>query len=63
MTAVAEYRKLSIKLDDSTLAALLVRAGFTNPRSIRNATDQELLAISGIGEVSLGNIREVFPEG
>lgn len=63
MNAAAAHKKLSIRLGNSILAALLVRGGFLNPRSIRDATDQELLAISGIGEVSLAQIRAVFPEG
>ena len=63
MSSAAAHGKLSAKLNDSTLAALLVRGGYTNPRQIRDASDQDLLAISGIGQVSLDDIRAVFPQG
>ena len=56
-------RKLAVKLDDAELAALLVEAGFINPRLIRDATDRALLAIPGIGQASLNKIRAVFPQG
>ena len=62
MNAAAAYSKLVVKLSDTSLTALLVRVGFTNPRRIRNATDQDLLDISGIGQSKLEQIRAVFPE-
>ncbi len=61
--STAVYKKLETKLDDPTLAALLVRAGYTNPRQIRDASDQGLLDIHGIGQASLDKIRAVFPQG
>ena len=63
MNAAAAYSKLVVKLSDGALVALLVRGGFTNPRLIRNAEDEALLAISGIGQASLDKIRAVFPQG
>jgi len=49
--------KLAIKLKDRQLARLLVRAGLTTPRAIRNATDEELRAINGVGPATLQAIR------
>ena len=63
MNAAAAYSKLVVKLSDTALTALLIRGGFTNPRQIRNAEDEDLLAISGIGQSKLEQIRAVFPKG
>ena len=56
-------RKLAVKLGDTELAALLVEAGFINPRLIRDAANRALLAVPGIGQASLDKIRAVFPKG
>ena len=63
MSAAAAYNKLVVKLKDTALTALLVRGGFTNPRQIRNAEDEDLLAISGIGQSRLEQIRVTLPQG
>ena len=60
---MSAVHKLAVKLGDAELAALLVEAGFTNPRLIRDAVDRALLAVSGIGQAKLAQIRAVFPKG
>ena len=55
--------KLTVKLGDPALAALLVDAGFTNPRQIRDANDKDLRAVSGVGQAALAKIRERLPKG
>ena len=56
-------RKLTVKLNDPALAALLVGAGFDNPRKIRDASDKDLKAIPDLGQASLEKVRERFPKG
>ncbi len=53
--------KLAIKFKDRQLARLLVRAGLTTPRAVRNATDDELRAINGVGPATLQAIRRKMP--
>ena len=52
--------KLAIKLKDVGLAALLEEAGYRNPRQIRDATDEELLAVPGVGKAKLKQARKAF---
>lgn len=56
-----KMQRLVLKLGDAELARKLIGAGFDNPAKIRNANDRELLAVSGIGQVSLEAIRVHFP--
>ena len=55
--------KLAVKLKDAELAAVLVEAGFTNPRQIRDASDKDLRAVPGVGTAALAKIRGKFPRG
>ena len=43
------------------MAKKLIEAGFHTPRLVKHATDDELLAVEGIGPATLRHIREVFP--
>jgi len=52
---IIKHRGLS-----EAIATLLVEAGFT-PREVKAASDEELLAIDGIGEVTLSTIRAAIP--
>ena len=36
----------------------LVKAGFDSPEKVQAASDEELLAVSGIGEATLAHLRE-----
>jgi len=53
--------KLARKLGSLELAEMLVEAGFENPTSIRNATNQELFAAVGSRE-NVEAVRAVFLE-
>jgi len=55
--------KLGIKLQDAELAAALTEAGFDNPRKIRDASDKDLKAIPGLGDVAVRKIRAKLPKG
>jgi hypothetical protein len=44
------------------IARKLVEAGFHTPRLVKHATDDELLAVEGIGPGTLKHIREIFPK-
>ena len=52
--------KLAIKLRDAELAEKLEKAGYRNPRQIRDATDEELLAVPGVGKAKLKQARKAF---
>ena len=54
--------KLAILLGDTELAGLLVAGGYVTPRQIKAATNRELLAVPGIGESKLAQIRANFPK-
>ena len=56
----AKLHRLAIKLDDRDLAGLLVNAGFDNPAKIREATDEQLEAVPGIGKATRGRLRKKF---
>lgn len=43
------------------VAMTLIRAGLESPEVVRLATDEELLAINGIGSRTLKDIRELLP--
>ena len=55
--------KLAVKLQDAELAAALTEAGFDNPRKIRDASDKDLKAIPGLGDVAVRKIRAKLPKG
>ena len=55
-------QRLAILLDDADLAALLVAGGYSTPRQIKAATNRHLLAVTGIGETKLAQIRVRFPK-
>lgn len=42
---------------NATKASLLFDAGYTSAKLLRAATDEELLAIPGIGRTAVGKIR------
>lgn len=44
--------------DDFPSAALLIDAGYTTHAKVAKATDEELLAIDGVGQATLEKIRE-----
>ena len=54
--------KLAVKLGDPELASALIEAGLTNPRKIRDATDEDLEAIKGIGPATKNRVRAKFPK-
>jgi DNA integrity scanning protein DisA with diadenylate cyclase activity len=54
--------KLAVKLGDADLAERLVKAGFRNPQTIRNAEDKALEAVPGIGKAKREKIREKLPK-
>ena len=56
-------RKLARKLGDKDLAAALVAAGLDMPHKIRQASDEDLEAVPGIGKAKRGQIRERIPRG
>jgi len=43
------------------IASILVAAGYTTPEAVQAATDEDLLALSGIGNARLAVIRETLP--
>lgn len=43
------------------LTALLAEAGYETPAAVQSATDEELLAINGIGSARLATIRAALP--
>jgi hypothetical protein len=47
---------------DPRIAATLARAGYVDEQAIRAASDDDLLAVDGIGQASLRQIREVYGE-
>jgi len=53
--------KLVVKLGNAGLAQKLAEAGYDNPRKIRDASDEELLDIDGIGPVGLSVVRAKLP--
>ena len=57
-------RKLKIFLDGhgaETVIIALVEAGYDTPRRIKAATDEQLLAVPGIGPAKLAALREKCP--
>lgn len=44
------------------LVRLLERNGYTTPASVASATDEELLAINGVGPKGLAALREILGE-
>lgn len=58
----ARVLKLDHLLKDKELAARLVRAGLSTPRLIKAATNRELLAVEGVGPVTMRLLREKFPQ-
>ena len=58
----AQTQKLAIKLGDAALAEKLVKAGFRNPARIREASDEELEDVLGIGPATRGKLRKQFPK-
>jgi hypothetical protein len=58
--AVMDIRvvKLNKRLQDKALAERLIAAGLITPRDIKGATDKQLKAISGIGDVTVQLIRD-----
>lgn len=59
---ISSERKLAVLLDDAGLAGLLVAGGYDTPRQIKVATNRHLLAVPGIGESKLVQIRAKFPK-
>jgi len=57
----ARVQKLAVKLRDRGLAAVLVDAGLDTPAKIRRATNGELEAIPGVGNITLERIRARVP--
>ena len=57
----ANIAKMSHRISEAD-ATLLVEAGFRTPRQIKAATDETLLAVSGLGEATLARIRAQYPE-
>jgi|694.fasta_scaffold11782_15 hypothetical protein len=45
-------------LGNSRLASALAKAGFATVEAVRNAPDDDLLAVSGVNEKGLAQIRE-----
>lgn len=58
---ISSKEKLAILLDDTDLAGLLVAGGYTTPRQIKSVTNRHLLAVPGIGEAKVAQIRAMFP--
>ena len=58
----ARIKKLCILGVDQQHAIKLVHARLDTPARIKSATDQEILALPGIGEAALAKIREKFPQ-
>ena len=46
---------------DSKTVERLVNAGYTTPGKIKDATNEQLRAISGIGKAQVDEIRAVLP--
>jgi len=58
----ARTQKLQLKLGiNAEIAEALVRVGLGKPSSIRNATDEMLRAVPGIGKATLERIRARVP--
>ena len=55
-------RKLTLFLGHQQAATALVAGGYNTPRRVKDATDEELLALRGIGEATLAIIRVKCPE-
>jgi hypothetical protein len=49
---------LAEALGNSRLASVLIKAGFTTLEAVRDAADDDLLAVSGVNEKGLAQIRE-----
>ena len=58
---IGSERKLSVLLDDAELAGLLTAGGYLTPRQIKAALNRALLAVPGIGQTKLEQIRATFP--
>jgi len=54
--------KLAIKVRDANIALLLVQAGYDSPAKIRAASDKDLKAVPGVGQVGVKRIREKLPK-
>jgi hypothetical protein len=49
------------RLFSRRLVVALLRAGFSSPGAVQLASDEELLAVGGIGPTTLRDIRELLP--
>ena len=57
---LAEYTDSPVGGLDEDVTTMLSQAGYENPEQIREASDDDLLAIKGIGKAKLLEIRETL---